>query len=102
MARIGSSSGANTTSTTGNVTGVPPTDINAIARWDNTTGTRIKNSPSTYIQDGGAIQASGFITTRSVTTQITVPSGDSMIAPNLEIELSGSIEIEPDGELIII
>lgn len=86
----------------GNVSGVPPTDIDAIARWDDTTGTTIKNSPGTLIQDGGAIQASGFITTRSVTTLITVPSGDSMIAPNLELELSGTLQIEPDGELIII
>lgn len=102
MARIGSSSGNSQSTSTGNVSGVPPTDVNAIARWDNTSGTVIKNSPNTYVQDGGAIQASGFITTRSVTTLVVVPSGDSMIAPNLEIELSGSLEIEPDGELIII
>lgn len=87
---------------TGNVTGLPPTTIDAIARWADTTGTTIKNSPGTFIQDGGAIQASGFLTTRSVTTLVSVPSGESWIAPELEIELTGAIEIELDGELIII
>lgn len=97
MSRIGSSTGKN-----GNVSGVPPTDVNAIARWDNTTGTLIKNSPGTYIQDGGAIQASGFITNRTVSTLVSVPSGQTWIAPELEIELTGAIEIELDGELVII
>lgn len=87
---------------TGNVTGLPPTDINAIARWADTSADSIKNSPGTFIQDGGSIEASGFITNRSVTTLISVPSEYSMISPELEIELTGSIEIEPDGELIII
>lgn len=92
----------NDTSTSGNVTGFPPTDPRAIARWVDTAGTQIENSPGTLVQDGGAIQASGFITNRSVTTLVSVPSQYSWIAPELEIELTGSIEIEPDGELIII
>lgn len=86
----------------GTVTGVPPTDINAIARWDDTTGTTIKNSPGTFIQDGGAIEANGFITKKNVTTLISIPTGYSMIAPELEIEPSGSIEIDSDASLIII
>jgi hypothetical protein len=89
-------------SPTGNVTGLPPTDINAIARWADTGADTIKNSPGTYIQDGGAIEASGFMTNRSVTTLMSVPSGYSWIAPELELELTGSIELEADGELIII
>lgn len=90
------------TSGNGNVTGLPPTDIRAIARWSDITGTTIENSPGTLIQDGGAIEASGFITQRSVTTLVTIPSGESWIAPELELEVTGSIEIEIDGELIII
>lgn len=93
---------SSSSSGSGNVTGVPPTDINAIARWDDTAGTIIKNSPGTYIQDGGGIQASGFLTERSVTTLVSIPSSFSWIAPELEIESGGSIEIELDGELIII
>jgi len=101
MARIGSSGGGGSSGTSG-VTGVPPTDIGAIARWNDTTGTSIKNSPGTLVQDGGAIQSAGFITNRSVSTIVSIASTYSMIAPELEIELTGSIEIEPDGELIII
>lgn len=86
---------------TGNVTGVPPTDINAITRWADTTGTTIKNSPGTKVQDSGAIEAQGFLTQRSVANLVTIPSGESWIAPELEID-GGSIEIEADGELIII
>jgi len=84
------------------VVGIPPTDINAIARWADTTGTTIKNSPGTDVQDGGAIQAAGFIGNRSITTLVHIPSEYYMEAAELEIELSGAIEIEPDGELIIL
>jgi hypothetical protein len=84
------------------VTGIPPTTIDAIARWADTTGTTIKNSPGTYVQDGGALQTQGFIGDRSITTLVHVPSEYYMIAAELEIELTGAIEIEPDGELIIL
>jgi len=94
---VNSSSGGS-----GGVTGVPPTTSQAIARWVDTGGTTIEDSPGTFVQDGGAIQASGFLTNRSITTQVIIPSLYSWIAPELEIELSGSIFIEPDGELIII
>lgn len=90
------------TSGSGNVTGVPPTDINAIARWDDTAGTIIKNSPGTYIQDSGAINAQGFISHRTVTSLVTVSTGDSWIAPSLTIAPGGVIVLESDSELIII
>lgn len=86
---------------TGVVTGLPPTDVRAIARWADTTGTTIENSPGTLIQDSGAIQANGFIGSRSITTLISIPSGSYMVAAELEIEPLGAIEIELDGELII-
>jgi hypothetical protein len=54
------------------------------------------------VQDGGAIEAQGFLTMRSVTNLVIVNSGESWIAPEMEIELTGAIEIEPDGEMIII
>ena len=102
MARIGSGGSSTSGVSPGNVTGIPPTTVGAIARWEDTSGTTIENSPGTLVQDGGAIEASGFITNRSITTLIHIPTEYSMIAPELEIELTGSIEIEPDGELIII
>lgn len=93
---------SNNTPGSGNVTGVPPTDPNAIARWVDTAGTTIENSPGTYVQDGGAIQSSGFMTNRTITSTISIPDGYSMISSSLELELGGSIELEPNGELIIV
>ena len=83
------------------VTGISPTTPNAIATWVDTGATTIQNT-NTFVQPGGAIQSPGFLTDRSITTLISIPSEYSMISPELEIELSGAIEIEPDGELIII
>lgn len=85
----------------GNVIGETPTTVNAIARWDDISGTSIKDS-STVIQDSGAIQAQGYITRRAVTGLVVIPSGTSWIAPSLELELTGSIELELDAELIIV
>lgn len=85
----------------GNVTGIPPTDINAIARWDDTTATTIKNS-LTLIQDGGGIEAQAFITRRRVTDAVVVHTDQTWIAPSLTLEITGSIVIEPDGEVIIV
>lgn len=86
----------------GGVSGVPPTTIDAIARWADTAGTLIKDSPGTFIQDSGAIEASGFIGNRSVTDVLTVPSDYYMITSGLELEVTGSIELEVDSELIIL
>lgn len=102
MSRIGSSGGSSTGGGgSGNVTGLPPTDVQAIARWVDTGGTTIENSPNTFIQDSGAIQAAGFITDRVVTEQITIPTDYTMLAANLVIT-TGEIVIEADGELLII
>ena len=91
-----------TGSTTGNVTGIPPTDLNAIARWADLTGTTIENSPGTFVQDSGAIEAQGFITNRNVPTTVTVHTGQSWIAPSLVIASGGVIILESDAQLIII
>jgi len=86
---------------TGNVTGVPPTTITAIARWADTTGTTIENSLAT-IQDSGAIESQGFITNRNIFGTVTVNATESWIAPALTIEPGGNIIIYPGGELILI
>jgi len=101
MPRIWETEGASSSSGSGNVTGIPPTTIDAIARWADTTGTTIKNSLD-IVQDGGAIEAQGFITMRSVINLVVVNSGESWIAPEMEIELTGAIQIEADAEMIII
>lgn len=83
------------------VTGIPPTDINAIARWADTTGTTIKNS-ETIVQDGGAIEAQGFITRAKITDDVVVHTDQVWIAPSLELTLTGSVVLEADAELVIV
>lgn len=73
----------------------------AIARWDGTSGFLINDS-KTVVQDGGAVEAQGFITRRAITDLVVIPDGESWIAPSLELELTGSIELEFNGELIIV
>lgn len=90
-----------TASGTGNVTGLPPTTPTALARWVDTNGTIIENSLAT-IQNSGAIEAQGFITRRPVLADVHVNSGESWIVANIELELSGSIEIDVDAEIIIV
>lgn len=83
------------------VTGVPPTDINAIARWANTGGTIIANSPGTYVQDSGAIQAQGFITNRKVTGVVDVPSDYTWQSDSLEMQPGSAIIMHPGSKIII-
>lgn len=86
----------------GNVGGVPPTDINAIARWADTGGTQIKNSPGTFVQDGGSIQAQGFIENRQVSVAIDVPSNYTWQTDSIEMQPGGVITMHPGSKIIII
>ena len=54
------------------------------------------------MQDGGVIEAQGFLTRRPITDLVVIPNGESWVAPSLELELTGSVELEPNGELIIV
>ncbi len=87
---------------TGSVGGVAPTDVNAIARWADTTGTTIQNSPGTVVQDGGGVEAQAFVASMKIDTTIQVPTDKAMIAPSLTIEPGGVIEMAPGSQLIII
>lgn len=86
----------------GNVTGLPPTDINAIARWNDTTGTTIKNSPGTYIQDGGAIQAQALIENRQIDTTINIPTNYTWVSDAIEMQPGGTITMQPGSKIIIL
>ena len=85
----------------GNVTGISPTTVTAIARWEDTLGTIIANSLA-LVQDGGAIESNGFISNRTISTLVNVQSGQSWIAPSLTIAPGGVIVLNPDAELIIV
>lgn len=87
---------------TGNgVQGPSSSTDNAVTRWDGTTGNIIQNSLA-LLQDGGAFEAQGYITRRLVTDTIVVNADQTWLAPQLELELTGSIEIEADGEVVIL
>jgi hypothetical protein len=102
MSRIRAASGSATGGGgSGNVTGIPPTTIGAIAVWDNTTATLLINS-LTNIQTSGAIEAQGYITRRSVTGNVTINADETWIAPSIELAAGGSIVIESGGDIIIV
>jgi hypothetical protein len=85
----------------GNVTGLPPTDINAIARWADTGGDIIKNSPGTLVQDSGAIQAQAFVFERQILNDVTIPDHYSMINSDIEM-ISGDLIMLGDSQLILV
>lgn len=93
---------AGATAGTGDVIGLPPSNNNAIVRYSGTSGKIIKNSPGTFVQDGGGLEAQGYMTRRLVTDLITVKTGQSWISPNIAIDPGGSIVIESGGEIIIV
>lgn len=83
------------------VTRVGSTADKAIARWYGNDADTIDNS-KTKIQDGGAIEAQGFITRRSITDTVRIDPGNSWITPSIQLEPTGAIELELDGEVIIV
>lgn len=85
----------------GDVFGPSSSTDNAITRYDGTTGKLIQNSKA-LLQDSGIIEAQGFLTTRQVTDLVQVKPGETWIAPEIELELTGTIEIELDGEIVIV
>ena len=93
---VGSSGGGS-----GNVTGLPPTTPNAIARWVDTGATEIQNSPGTLVQDSGAIQAQAFVFDRQIINDVTVPNHYTVINTDVEM-ISGDIILEGDAQLLLL
>ena len=91
----------NVATTGSGVVGIAPTTVNAIATWVDTGATTIQNSLA-LVQPGGGIEAQGFISEREVINLVQVNPGETWIAPELELELTGCIQIELDGEIVII
>jgi hypothetical protein len=104
MPRVGASGiggASNGGSGSGNVTGVPPTTVDAIVRWNNTSGTSIKNSPGTLVQDSGAIEAQAFVFNRQILEDVTVPDHYSVVSSDVEL-VSGDIILDGDATLILV
>lgn len=84
----------------GNVTGLPPTTVTAIARWASTDGTQIENSLA-LVQDGGAIQAQGFVFNRQILNDVYVPNHHTIISTDVEL-VSGDITLSGDAQLLLV
>jgi predicted outer membrane repeat protein len=85
----------------GGVTGPAVSTDNAIARYDGTSGSVIKNS-SALVQDGGAIQTQGFVGKKEIDDAVVIPDKHYMVATGLTITTTGSIQIGSDSELVLI
>jgi hypothetical protein len=102
MSRIRASTGSTAGgSGTGDVVGIPPTTINAIATWANGSATLIQDSLATVLASGD-VHAQGFVTNRIVNGTITVGATETWIAPALQLEPGANIIIQPGGELLLI
>lgn len=88
-------------SSAGDVTGPGLSTDNAIVRWDGITGTVIQDS-KTLLQDGGGIEAQGFITRNNITDIMIIHSNQSIVSSGFSIEVDGELVIETDGELVIV
>ena len=87
-------------SSSGGVTGIPPTTIDAIARWADTTGTTIKNSPGTFVQDSGAIEMQAALQDRQILADVIVPPYFTMMQTDVYL-ISGDIILDGDATLIL-
>lgn len=85
----------------GDVSGPGSSTDKAIARWNGITG-EFLNDSKTKVQDSGAIEAQAFITRRNVTDAVTVGAGQTWVSPSIVVELTGSIVVDADGEIIIV
>jgi hypothetical protein len=90
----------NTGSGSGNVTGIAPTTVTAIAIWANTTATEIENSLA-LVQAGGAVQAQAFVADRQILNNVTVPDHYTMIQTEVFL-ISGDIILDGDAQLLLL
>jgi hypothetical protein len=87
---------------TGDVVGPSSSTNQAIAVWDGTTGQLLKDGPGTEVQPSGAIVGQGFITDTNVIGTVTVGANQTWVAPGLNIESGGSIDLTGGGFLLIV
>lgn len=83
------------------VTRIGATTDKSITRWIGTSADTVQGS-KTLLQDGGGIEAQGFVTRTLITDQITIGSQQVMVSGGFSVEPTGELVIETDGELIIV
>jgi hypothetical protein len=87
---------------TGYVVGPNGATLQAIARYADTTGSVIEDSPGTLVQDGGAVQVQDIIINRQIATTVTIPTNCTMISDALEMQPGGVIVMSPGSKIIIL
>lgn len=85
---------------TGNVSGIAPTTVGAIATWDNTTASLIQNT-LTYVQASGAIEAQAFLADRQILNDIVIPTHYTMVQTDVYL-ISGDIILDGDATLLLL
>jgi len=86
---------------TGNVIGIPPTVVNNIATWADTTGTTIQNSLAS-VQPAGDIHGQLFVTQSVVNGTISLAAGEVGIAPGLTLNPGALIKLLPGSRLVLV
>lgn len=80
---------------------VGPTSDKRITRWSGVDSDTIQDS-NAEVQDGGSVQAQGYVGRKEINDQVILPSKHYMISSGLTIMNNGSIVIGTDSELILI
>lgn len=93
---VGTSTGG-----TGDVNGPGSSTDTAIARFDGTTGKLIQNSLA-LLQDGGGIEAQGFIQMRLISQTVYVYADETILTVDPEVVTGGDLILEGSGELYIL
>jgi hypothetical protein len=85
----------------GDVVGPSSSTDRSIAVWDGTTGQLLEDGPGTHVQPSGAVTAQLFITNTEVTGTVVIGANQVSIAPGLNIESTGSIDLSGGGQLLV-
>jgi hypothetical protein len=93
---VGSSS-----SGSGGVTRVGPTNDRRITIWAGNSSDTVQNSKA-EVQEGGAVQAQAFVGRKEIDDAVSIPSKHYMISSGITIMPTGSVTVDSDSELLII
>lgn len=85
----------------GGINRIGPTTDKSITRWLGNSADNVQGS-KTLLQDGGGIEAQGFVTRTLITDQLTIRSEQVMVTGGFSVEAAGELVIESDGELIVV
>jgi len=83
------------------VSGPSSSTFQGIARYADTTGQVLEDSPYATVQDSGAVQAQAFIFNNAINNNVVVPANNVMLGRNVQVT-SGDIILNSDAELLLL